>query len=287
MFESWGRSWQLVKASWAVLQADKELLWFPVISGIITILICIVMFIPSVVVSITLFSTGASEGVTEVFGFVGLFIFYLVTYTISIYFNTALIGAAMIRMDGGDPTMKDGFDIANSRLGKIIGFAAMSATVGVIIRVLQERGGIVGNIVSWLGGIAWNLATFLVIPVLVTQNIGPIDAVKRSASLLRETWGEQITGNWSIGGVFLLVYLLVIGIGIALGFFAGAVLESMTAVIAVVSLVVIAFIIVAIVQGALNGIYQAALFRYADTGTAPDDFDINLIQGAFKPKRKR
>ena len=178
MFESWGRSWQLVKASWAVLQADKELLWFPVISGIITILICIVMFIPSVVVSITLFSTGASEGVTEVFGFVGLFIFYLVTYTISIYFNTALIGAAMIRMDGGDPTMKDGFDIANSRLGKIIGFAAMSATVGVIIRVLQERGGIVGNIVSWLGGIAWNLATFLVIPVLVTQNIGPIDAVK-------------------------------------------------------------------------------------------------------------
>ena len=191
MFESWGRSWQLVKASWAVLQADKELLWFPVISGIITILICIVMFIPSVVVSITLFSTGASEGVTEVFGFVGLFIFYLVTYTISIYFNTALIGAAMIRMDGGDPTMKDGFDIANSRLGKIIGFAAMSATVGVIIRVLQERGGIVGNIVSWLGGIAWNLATFLVIPVLVTQNIGPIDAVKRSASLLRETWGEQ------------------------------------------------------------------------------------------------
>ena len=287
MFESWGRSWQLVKASWAVLQADKELLWFPVISGIITILICIVMFIPSVVVSITLFSTGASEGVTEVFGFVGLFIFYLVTYTISIYFNTALIGAAMIRMDGGDPTMKDGFDIANSRLGKIIGFAAMSATVGVIIRLLQERGGIVGNIVSWLGGIAWNLATFLVIPVLVTQNIGPIDAVKRSASLLRETWGEQITGNWSIGGVFLLVYLLVIGIGIALGFFAGAVLESMTAVIAVVSLVVIAFIIVAIVQGALNGIYQAALFRYANTGTAPDDFDINLIQGAFKPKRKR
>lgn len=287
MFETWGRSWQLVKASWAILQSDKELLWFPVISGIVTILICIVMFIPSVVVSITLFSTGAGEEVTQVFGFVGLFIFYLVTYTISIYFNTALIGAAMIRMDGGDPSMKDGFDIANARVGKIIGFAAMSATVGVIIRILQERGGIVGNIVSWLGGIAWTVATFLVIPVLITQNVGPIDAVKRSASLLRETWGEQITGNWSIGGVFFLVYLLVIVLGVALGFFAGAVLESTTAIVAVVSLVVIAFIIVAIVQGALNGIYQAALFRYADTGTAPDDFDINLIQGAFKQKRKR
>lgn len=287
MFDSWGRSWQLVKASWAVLQADKELLWFPVISGIVTILISMVMFIPSLIVTITLFTTGAGEGVSQIFGFAGLFIFYLVTYTISIYFNTALIGAAMIRMDGGDPSMKDGLDIANSRISKIIAFAAISATVGVVIRMLQENGGLIGNIVSWLGGIAWTVATFLVIPVLVTQDIGPIDAVKRSASMLRETWGEQITGNWSIGGVFFLLYLLVILIGVALGFLAGAVIQSTAAIIAVVVLVVIAMIMIGVVQGALNGIYQAALFRYADTGTAPDDFDINLIQGAFKEKKKR
>lgn len=287
MFDSWGRSWQLVKASWAVLQADKELLWFPVISGIVTILISMVMFIPSLIVTITLFTTGAGEGVSQIFGFAGLFIFYLVTYTISIYFNTALIGAAMIRMDGGDPSMKDGLDIANSRISKIIAFAAISATVGVVIRMLQENGGLIGNIVSWLGGIAWTVATFLVIPVLVTQDIGPIDAVKRSASMLRETWGEQITGNWSIGGVFFLLYLLVILIGVVLGFLAGAVIQSTAAIIAVVVLVVIAMIMIGVVQGALNGIYQAALFRYADTGTAPDDFDINLIQGAFKEKKKR
>ena len=287
MFESWGRSWQLVKASWAVLLSDKELLWFPVISGIVTVLICIVMFIPSVVVSVTLFSTGAGEGVTQVFGFAGLFIFYLVTYTISIYFNTALIGATMIRLDGGDPTMKDGFQIANSRLSKIIGFAAMSATVGVVIRFLQERGGLLGNIVSWLGGIAWNLATFLVIPILVTHDIGPIEAVKRSTALLRETWGEQITGNWSIGGIFAIAYILLVLVGIGLAFFAGAVLESVTGVIAVVSLIVILFVILGIIQGALNGIYQAALYRYAESGIAPDNFDISLIQGAFKEKKKK
>lgn len=287
MFETWGRSWQLVKASWAILLSDKELLWFPVISGIVTVLICIVMFIPSVVVSITLFSTGAGEGIQQVFGFVGLFFFYLVTYSISIYFNTALIGAAMIRLDGGNPTMKDGFDIANSRLGKILAFAAMSATVGVLIRFLQERGGLLGNIVSWLGGMAWNLATFLVIPVLVTHDIGPIDAVKRSTSLLRETWGEQITGNWSIGGVFFIAYMLLILVGSGLAFFFGAVLESVTGVIAVVSLIVILFVVIGIIQGALNGIYQASLFRYAETGTAPDNFDIGLIQGAFKEKKKR
>jgi len=286
MFGSWGRSWQLVKASWAILQSDKELIWFPIISGIVTILISIVMFIPSIAVSITMYSSGAGEGVSEVIGFVGLFIYYLVMYTISIYFNTALIGAAMIRMDGGDPTMKDGFDIANARLGKIIGFAAMSATIGVVIRFLQERGGIIGNIVSAIGGIAWNLATFLVIPVLVAQDVGPWEAIQTSASMLKRTWGEQISGNFSIGGIFFLFYLLVIVAAVALGIFAGAVLESVVLVVAIVSVAVIAMVVIGVIQGALSGIFQAALYRYAETGATPDDFDVDLIRGAFKPKNK-
>lgn len=287
MFETWGRSWQLVKASWAILQSDKELIWFPIISGIVTILISIVMFIPSIAVSITLFSSGASENVSQVVGFVGLFIFYLVTYTITIYFNTALIGAAMIRLDGGDPSMKDGFEIANSRLGKIVGFAAISATVGIVIRFLQERGGILGNIVAWLGGMAWNLATFLVIPVLVVHDIGPIDAIKKSTSMLRQTWGEQITGNFSIGGIFFLFYLAVVIVGGGLIFMVVSATESIAMVIGVISLVVIAMIIIGVIQGALSGIYQAALYRYAESGVTPDNFDISLIQGAFKEKKKK
>src|SRR5690606_11214815 len=106
---------------------------------------------------------------------------------------------------------------------KIVAFADMRATVGLILRFLQERGGIIGNVVSWLGGIAWNLATFLVIPVLVAHDIGPWEAIQTSASLLKRTWGEQITGNWSVGGVFFLFYLLIIVVGGALGFLAGAV----------------------------------------------------------------
>lgn len=286
MFSSWGRSWQLVKASWAILQADKELIWFPVISGIVTILISIVMFIPSIAVSITLFSTNAGEGVSEVIGFVGLFIYYLVMYTISIYFNTALVGAAMMRMDGDNPTMKDGFSIANSRLSKIIGFAAMSATIGVIIRFVQERGGFIGELVAGIGGMAWNLATFLVVPVLVAQDVGPWEAIKTSGNLLKRTWGEQITGNFSIGGIFFLFYLLVIVVAVGLGIFAGAVLESLVLVVAVISLAVIAMIVIGVIQGALSGIYQATLYRYAETGVTPDNFDIELIQGAFKPKNK-
>ncbi|MGJ3240052.1 MAG: DUF6159 family protein [Anaerolineae bacterium] len=284
MFETFGRSWQLVKASWSVLQADKELLWFPVLSGVAMIAVSIALFIPTV--AFGLFTATMSDEIAQVMGFIGLFIYYLITYTVGIYFNTALIGAAMIRLDGGDPTFKDGIEIANARLSKIVMFAAMSATVGVILRMLQERGGVVGNIVSWLGGMAWSLATFLVIPVLVVHDLSPWDAVKRSTSLLRETWGEQITGSWSIGGVFFLLYIPVILIGGAL-IFAGVAAESMTMIVGAIVLTILAMILLGIIQGALSGVYQAALYRFAETGAAPDNFDIDLIRGAFKPKRKR
>lgn len=286
MFESWGRSWQLVKASWAVLQADKELIWFPIISGITVLIISIVMLVPGIIFFVSVNLSGASESTAQILGFVALFIFYLVTYTITIYFNTGLVGAAMIRLDGGDPTVSDGFRIANEHFGKILTYAAISATIGMILRAIQERG-FLGRIVAGLFGMAWNLATFLVIPILVAQDLSAWESIKHSTNLLKRTWGEQITGNFSIGGVFMLFYLLLIFGGIFLIGALASATQSVAFVGILVALFVFLLIALGIIQGALSGIFQAALYRYAETGTAPDNFDIEVIQGAFKPKRKR
>ncbi|MDQ7036519.1 MAG: DUF6159 family protein [Anaerolineae bacterium] len=205
MFGSFSRSWQLVKASWAVLKADKELILFPIISSITLVIVSIIMFIPSAIIAFSLDVAGLGEGGAGILGYIGLFISYFVSYTIIIYFNTGLIGAAMIRLDGGDPTLSDGFRIANERISKILAYAAISATVGVILRIIEERAGFIGDIIASIIGFAWNLATFLVIPVLVSTDMGPIEAVKHSGSLLKKTWGEQITGNFSIGGIFFFV----------------------------------------------------------------------------------
>lgn len=283
MFQTFSSSWQLVKASWAVLQADKELLWFPVISGVVMVIVSMVMLVPAIIGTITIAATGADEGTFNVVGIVGLFIFYLVSYTISIYFNTGLVGAAMIRLDGGDPTLKDGFQIANSRLGTIIGYAAISATLGIILRMLRERG-FIGEILSSFISLAWNVATFLVVPILVTKNIGPWAAIQESTSLLKKTWGEQIAGNFSLGAVFGLAYFGLIIVTVALiAMFA----QSDGLMLPIVILAVVAFMALVVLQGALNGVFQAALYRYAETGTAPDNFDIGLIQGAFQHKEKR
>ena len=138
------------------------------------------------------------------------FLFYVVSYTVIFFCNTALVGAAMIRLEGGDPTLRDGFRIAFDRLPQIIGYALIAATVGMILRWISERAGIVGQIIIGIIGFAWNIATFLVVPVLAVEKVGPIEAIKRSAGLLRRTWGEQLVGNAGIGIVFGLSRFLFI-----------------------------------------------------------------------------
>jgi hypothetical protein len=287
VFESFSRSWQLVKASWAVLQSDKELLWFPIMSSIALIVVTLLLLVPTGFAYFSAYAVSTSEEGLQILGAVIGFIFYLVSYTVMIYFNTGLVGAAMMRLDGDDPTVADGFRIANSRLGKIVGYAAISATVGMVLRAIEERSGIIGDIVAGIIGTVWNVATFLVIPVLVANDLGPIDAVKHSAGLLKKTWGEQITGNFSMGGIFLLIYLALIFGGILIIGAVASVIESMAITGLLVVVLVIAFLVVATIQGALSGIYQSVLYRYAEYGVAPDNFDIDTIQGAYKPKRKR
>lgn len=286
MFSSFGNSWQLVKASWAVLRADKELLWFPVLSTLALIAITITFFLPLAGIFTAFGFVANNESVSGVIGVVLLFIYYLISYSVAYYFNTALVGAAMIRIDGGDPTLRDGLRIAGERMGIIIQYAVISATVGVILRMIQERGGIIGRLVAGLGSFAWNVATFLVVPVLVMEEVTPIDAIKRSGRMLRETWGEQLVFNFGIGAFFGLIQMLLVAVAIALGFVAFEVLGATWLVVVVVVLAIGATILLATISSAMNGIFQASLYRYAASGVVPDEFDIRLIEGAFKHKKK-
>lgn len=276
-------SWELVKASFAVLRADKELILFPLVSTLATVLVMIVFAIPMLLANV--FDNVANNGDPGPVGYVVAFLFYLTMYFVVIFANTALVGAALIRLDGGDPTFSDGLRIAMERVDKILGYAIIAATVGMILRYIREKGGIVGQIFAFLGDIAWSLATYLVVPVLVAENIGPVDAVKRSGSLLKKTWGEQIVGNFSIGLVFGLIGLavaIVIGVPvIALAVASG----SVVAVVLGIALVVLLIAAISLVGSTLNGIYTAALYRYAVSGeTDTRFFRPGLIEGAFRAK---
>ena len=281
MFDRLSRSWRLVKASASVLRQDKELVLFPLISVASLVLLVAAFAVPVI-------GLGALDGLhrrgdLSVAAYVVAFLFYFSQYFIIFFFNEALVGPAMIRLDGGDPTLGDGLRVATSRIGAIAGYALIAATVGMILRAIQERVGFIGRIVVGLIGVAWNIATFLVVPVLVADDGGPIDAVKHSARLVKKTWGENVIGNAGIGIVFGFLSFLVVVLGI--GAFAMALMaKSMgLALLLVPALVGVVLVFLFLVHSALSGIYAAALYRYA-LGKPSQGFEGTVLQAAFAPK---
>jgi hypothetical protein len=280
MFQKISNSWELVKESMRVLQADKELLIFPVISSIGVIIVTLTFLLPMIFAGAfdSIFANGG-----EVMGFVVVFAFYIVEYTVIFFANTALVGAAMIRLRGGDPTVSDGIRIATSRFGVILGYALISATVGMILRVISQRSETIGKIIASLFGTAWNVATFLVVPVLAVEDVGPIEAIKRSTSLLKRTWGEQIAGNLGIGAVFGLAFFGLIMVGIALVVMVAS-LNSTLLLILTVAVLLVAMVLLGLLQSALNGIYTAAVYQYANEGKASTFYSQQLVENAFRIK---
>jgi hypothetical protein len=224
-----------------------------------------------------------AESGFPVAGYVIGFLFYVVQYTVIFFCNTALVGAALIRLRGGDPTVADGFRIAMSRFGAILGYALIAATVGMILRTIAERAGFIGKIVVGLIGFAWNVATYLVVPVLAVENVGPIDAIKRSASYLRKTWGEQIVGNLGLGAAFGLLTLGTVLSG-GLLFVGACYTGSVPLMVTVGALLVIALIAIALVSSALSGVYAAAVYRYAAEGETGAFFSADMVRSAFRQK---
>jgi hypothetical protein len=274
MFDKFSRSWTLIKASAEVLRSDKELLLFPVCSGIAAMFVIATFVVP--VFALRLFENGVG-----VFGAIWGFLFYLCQYFVIFFFNAALVGAASIRLNGGDPTVADGFNAAKAKIGPILGYAAIAATVGLLLQALKnkENNFLVRMIGSGLG-VAWTLSTFLVVPVLVHENVGPIDAVKQSIGLMKRTWGENAIGNVGLGAVFGLMMFGVIALGVLLVVAASTVSVTLAITLGVVA--VLAVVALAVVQSALSAIYSAALYRYATVGEAPAGFDG--LQLAFAPK---
>ncbi len=270
-------SWELVKASAQILKSDKELLVFPLISGLAVALVTATFFLP-----LLFFSNGFSvpEGGGPV-AWVLCFLFYVAEYFVIFFFNSALVGAVMIRLEGGNPTVGDGFRVAFRHLSSILGYALIAATVGMVLRALSERSGFLGRLLVGLVGMAWNLATFLVVPILVTQNVGPLEAVRRSASILRKTWGEQVIGNTGLGFIFGLLYALWVVIAVPVGVL--TVLSGQPLLIGtVVVLFALGFAFLALVHAALSGIYAAALYRYAESGQV-GPFAATSLRTAFLP----
>ena len=273
MFERFRRSWQLTKTSWRVLWADKELMLLPIFSVISVLVVCASFAVPlAFVIDVDVLA----EGNETLLSGLGL-LFYVLSYSVSFFFQAAVIAGATERMRGGNPTLGSALAAARSRLGPLLLWGVVAGTVGFVIKSIQERSELVGKIIMGLLGGAWSLTTFFMVPVLVFEDHGIKGSFKRSWRVFRETWGETVVGSGGIGlATFLMMILVILLVTpvFAMGF-------TLTG----IALAVLGLVVVGVVSSALQGVYVAALYRYATEGNVPVEFGDQDLEAAFVKKR--
>ena len=272
-------TWQLAKTSWAVLKKDRELLWIPVLSFLASAAVIVVVL----VLTFLTLSTTSSHGDTTMALNPAMIVVFLVGALllgiISVFFNGALVAGAHERLTGGDPTVRSAVGRAFSRIGGLVPWALITTTVGLVLQALRDRAGWLGRIVTHMLEMAWDVVTFLTVPAIVIDNLGPIEGLKRSASLLRQTWGENLAarvGFGILGFVLILPAVAVAALFIASGW----------QVLMAVGLIAAAawVVLVVVVLTALNAIFQTALYLYATTGVLPSGFEQAPLAQTFVHK---
>lgn len=278
MFKRFERSWELTKECWALLLRNKVLVIFPILSGLASLAIMISFVVP-------IFMTGSARQFEHVAQhsqatpqtYLLLFAFYFCLYLVQTFFSCALMGAANVAFAGGQASLGVGLSLAWERFGRIVVWSAVAATVGMILRTLEERAGLLGKIVIALLGATWTILTYFMGPVIVFEDLGVSDGLARSTAMIKKTWGEGMAKGIAFTALSFLGIIVLIA-----GFF---VLLFVSPIVAVLFFV-LGFIALVTVMSAMDGIFKVALYRYACWNMVPEGFSAEMVQGAFQPKKK-
>ena len=263
------RSFQLVGQSCRVLMNDSELMLLPLASGIVMGATIATFVIGSGIDARTIDARGPEL-------YVPLFFLYVVLYAVGIFFQCAVVAGATERMRGGSPTILSALGAASRRIVAILIWSFLAATIGMALRAIQDRVGLVGKLVVGLIGAAWSLATYFVVPVLVLEDIYVGDVLSRSVDIFKENWGEAFVGGASLGFASFCAWVALAVLTAALWSAIGR---------PALILFGTGAILLAMFFSALQGVFVAALYRYATEGDVPAGFDKWTLASAFVEKR--
>ena len=272
-FDRLSNGWTLAINSFKVLKENKQLILFPVLSGISLVLIMgsfVLVFL-----GVNGWSDENLEDPGTVGNYLSLFLFYLVNYFIVVFFNMGLIHCTRLYFRGEEVSINAGLRFSLSRIGTIFSWAVFAATVGTILRIIQEESGIIGKIITGIIGIVWNIATFFVVPVIAYEDLGPIAAFKRSSQLMKQKWGESLGATFSFGLIqFLAMIVLIIPL-----FFIGNMIHP----IGGIALAVMGVFIIATIFSAAQTIFVSAVYHNINDEPVKH-FNQQMIDGLFQKK---
>jgi hypothetical protein len=273
-FERLSNGWKISMYSFSVLKENKSLIIFPILSAISMILI-----FGSVITGVLAnndWNVSNFDVQNKTLGYIFLFLFYLVNYFIVVFFNMALIHCTHLYFTGQKPTVSDGLRFSVSRIGAIFSWSVLAAIVGTVLRIIQENVGSIGKIITGLIGIAWNIAAFFVVPVIAYENLGPVDALKRSAKMMKEKWGESLGATFSFGLIHFLAVLVVGGGLFVMGAFINVILGIVLAVLGI--------LILAAIFSAAQTVFVSAVYHNI-TGDPVQNFNEAFADNLFVSKK--
>ena len=273
IFEKLSNGWTLSMNSLKVLKANKQLIIFPILSGLSMVLI-----IGSFVVGMLASSGWDIENIGEqskTFNYIAGFLFYVVNYFVVVFFNTALVDCTRDYFNGEVPSIQKGLRFSMSRLGAIFTWSLFAATIGFGLKLLQENLGWLGKIITGIIGIVWSIATFFVVPIIAYENLNPLQAVKRSTLLMKEKWGESLGSTFSFGLLRLLAFIIIC---LPL-FFLGLLINPIAGII----LMVLGAFLVMAVSSAAQTIFVSAVYQNMN-GDPIKNFDEKFADNLFRSK---
>lgn len=280
----WDRSWAITRTSFGLIGKDKEMLWFPVLSGFFSLLFSAALLVPTFVLQLVE-HTGRARMVVGPAQYAVLFATYFGLSFIATFFNVCVVHTVRVRLSGGDATFMDSIKFALSRAHLIAAWSLVSATVGLLLRGLDslaEKAGLVGKILlSLLRSLlasAWAIVTLFVIPAMVYKDLGPFAALSDSLSTLKKTWGESLVRYYGLGlatFVCLLPCILLVLFGV---FMLGSALPVGLALIVIG---IVGFLAVSLVFGVANTVFNTVLYHWATTGAVEEGIDASVLSGAF------
>ncbi|HRK54034.1 MAG TPA: DUF6159 family protein [Cyclobacteriaceae bacterium] len=283
------RSWKITQLTFRVINQDRELIWFALLAFIFSTLFTVAMVVPSVLP--TLMEEGVSQDSLQIFQYIIIFLTYFGLAFIATFFNVCVVYTTKVRFEGGNATFGQSMSFAFTKLGLIFKWSLLSATVGLVLKVLDNlasrlgKGGqIVASILIGLVGMAWSIVSIFVVPVLVYEGLGPIDAVKKSTQVIRKTWGESLIRHFGLGLIQFFVFVLIIVLSFGLTYVLANAFEVIGLLIGI-GVGALLMLLAGLIFSVANTIFNTALYVYANKSLVPTGFDEETVKDAFAKKR--
>ncbi len=270
-------SWKLTKTSFRLIFEDRALLVFPLVAGLAILGVLALLLVGEYALFRPGSGIASGSGPVEAAGVVVFLLAYFAMTFLSVYGTAALIGAATLKLGGQQPTASDGWKIARARIGRLLLWALLTATVGLLIQAIASRvRGIGGLLIGAVGGVTWAIATYFMIPILIYEDQRPWPALKRSAHLFTSSFGRTLVTNLVLAlllgvGIVAAVIVAVVGLVFLFG-------GTLALGLAFLGVGIAVAVVVALIGAAAEGILRAALYRYATTGK----IDPDLLPSAYR-----